>query len=187
MLECSRPWGAPVRPYTSPVVTFQLASAPWEHHGYWRLRRSVFSVEQGLFVGTDRDKYDDFAFPIVAVSQVLGMPDDVVGAVRIYPVPEDGSCITGTKVWFGGRLAVSRPYRRHGRVGRALINTAVGTARGLGCEEFLASVQQANISYFERAGFELLGESTAYGKPHGLMRARLECFPCVDPDVRMTA
>lgn len=180
MVQLAYRWGAPVRPYIAPVVTCRVAAAPWEHDEYWRLRREVFVEEQRLFAETDQDSHDDHALPIVAVTELLGMADEVVGAVRIYPISGEGDCITGARVWFGGRLAVASAYRRQGRVGRALIDTAVGTARTLGCDEFLAAVQRSNIPYFERSGFEFIRAAIVCGTPHGLMRARLECFPGVE-------
>ena len=80
--------------------------------GKWRLTFSSgarFSpAEQGLFAESDRDRFDDHASPIVAQGEIAGMPDGVVGVVRIYREDAD--------TWFGGRLGVARslPARRRG-------------------------------------------------------------------------
>ena len=169
MLETVRVWGGPVRPYRPANLSTRLATAPWEVSAYWELRRQVFVVEQRLFQATDRDIFDTLALPIVAITQSFGMEDQVVGVVRIYP-GEAG-------VFWGGRLGVNRAHRRHGEVGDGLIKAAVGTARGLGCTEFLATVQQQNVRYFERHHFVVRGEQMLLGRPHALMRAKLEVFP----------
>ena len=143
--------------------------SPWELNGYWELRREIFVDEQRLFEHTDRDRADARALPIVAISQSFGMEDQVVGVVRVFA--DDRG------VYWGGRLGVERSYRRQGEVGEGLIQTAVGTARGLGCCEFLATVQIANVRYFERHHFHVLGEQLLFGQRHALMRAELACFP----------
>ena len=59
------------------------ASESWERAGYYALRRAVFSDEQRL-LEHDRDARDFGAIPIVAVTHHCGMPEQIVGAVRIY-------------------------------------------------------------------------------------------------------
>ena len=93
------------------------------------LRRAIFADEQELFESSDVDAADARATPIVALSQIAGMPDEVVGVVRIYETEPD--------VWFGGRLGVCREYRRRGAVGGALIVTAVSTRARLGLPALL--------------------------------------------------
>ena len=169
MLDAVNPWGRPVRSSLGAEVVAQVASEPWQLSGYRDLRRAIFAEEQGLFEGSDFDEHDAHALPIVAHSQIAGMPDRVVGVVRIYR-SEPGT-------WFGGRLGVRREYRRFGAIGRALITTAVSTAHGLGCERFLATVQLANVRYFERHHFCALRELVVRGRPHQLMQADLACYP----------
>jgi putative N-acetyltransferase (TIGR04045 family) len=136
---------------------------------YFRLRREIFAAEQGLFAESDRDAWDDHATPIVAQGQIAGMPDGVVGVVRIY---EEGK---GT--WFGGRLGVAPAYRRVGAVGTALITEAVSTAHGFGCNRFLATVQANNARYFEHHHFRRLEALVLLGRPHFLMQADLGRYP----------
>jgi putative N-acetyltransferase (TIGR04045 family) len=166
--EPSRPFGA-APGFLSRDIAACVATERWQLEAYYRLRRDIFEREQGLFTDGDVDEHDAHATPIVALSQIAGMPDEVVGVVRIYP-SDDGT-------WFGGRLGVAHDYRRVGAVGGALIHCAVETAHAHGCTRFLATVQERNVRYFERYAFRALGELTLRGKPHRLMQADLRCFP----------
>ncbi len=140
----------------------------WERAGYYALRHAVFSAEQGL-LEQDKDTHDFQAIPIVAVARHCGMPDQVIGAVRIY------STEPGT--WYGGRLCVDQDYRRHGMIGKALVNEAVSRAIDLGCTTFLATVQQANEDYFHSLHWQSLHCLELLGQPHVLMQAQLDKYP----------
>lgn len=161
-----------VRAYRSRGIVTQVATEPWQVAGYHELRRRVFVEEQGLFEASDEDRADEVALPIVAMSMVHGMLDQVVGTVRIFQ-PVNASRST----WFGGRLAVDPFYRRHGVIGESLIRAAVCTAHALGCTEFLATVQQPVVRYFERHHFRVLQPTTVCGVPHALMEASLSAYP----------
>jgi putative N-acetyltransferase (TIGR04045 family) len=169
MLDAINPWGRPVRPSLGAQIVAQLAHEPWQLAGYLALRQAIFSEEQAIFAGSDRDQHDEHALPIVALSQIAGMADQVVGVVRIYR-SEPGT-------WYGGRLGVRREFRRFGAIGTALIATAVSTAHALGCERFLATVQLGNVRYFERHHFRSLREVSVLGLTHQLMQADLACYP----------
>jgi putative N-acetyltransferase (TIGR04045 family) len=169
MLDGIYPWGRPVpRPLASEVLA-RVATESWELEGYYGVRRAIFAEEQGIFESSDVDEHDARATPIVATSQIAGMPDEVVGVVRIYE-PEPG-------VWYGGRLGVCPAYRRRGAVGAALIFTAVSTAHAWDCRRFLATVQVQNVRYFEHHHFRRLEEIVVKGRPHALMQAELSAFP----------
>jgi len=169
MLDRVHPWGKPLRAQTAQRVTAQLAQEPWQLAAYYRLRREIFSAEQGLFVESDRDSFDEHASPIVAQGEIAGMPDGVVGVVRIYEEAKN--------TWFGGRLGVARAYRRVGAVGSALITEAVSTAHAWGCTRFLATVQDGNVRYFEHHHFRRLEAISLLGRPHWLMQADLSFYP----------
>jgi putative N-acetyltransferase (TIGR04045 family) len=162
-------WGQRVAPFVSPVVTAQIPSEPWQIAAYYQLRRDIFVGEQGLFDGSDSDRHDSAAIPIVALAHVAGAPDAVVGVVRIYDT--DGG------VWFGGRLGVCAAYRARRSVGSALIFAAVASARALGCVEFLATVQLPNVRYFEHHHFAPVEPISVCGQPHWLMLADLGAYP----------
>ena len=169
MLDPINPWGRPIRPSLSAEIVAQVASEPWQLAGYRELRRAIFAEEQGLFEGSDIDEHDQHALPIVAHSQIAGMADRVVGVVRIYR-SEPGT-------WYGGRLGVRKEYRRFGAIGAALISSACSTAHALGCQRFLATVQDGNVRYFERHHFRVLRALDLLGRPHQLMQADLACYP----------
>ena len=171
MLDRIYPWGKPVRAQTAQRICAEVATEPWQMAAYFRLRSEIFAGEQGIFVDSDRDPLDAHATPIVAQGEIAGMPDVVVGVVRIYRARESED------TWFGGRLGVSRAYRRVGAVGSALITEAVSTAHGWGCRRFLATVQDANVRYFEHHHFCRLEALELLGRPHFLMEADLGRYP----------
>ena len=117
MLVAVNSWGKSVRPSLGAEIVAEMASEPWQLREYWELRGSIFADEQGLFQGSDEDAHDAQALPIVAMSQIAGMADRIVGVVRIYPCEDD--------TWYGGRLGVRREYRRFGADGTAIIGGAV--------------------------------------------------------------
>jgi len=169
MLDMQNVWGAELSPYLSSTIAAHIASEPWQVEAYFRLRRDVFVAEQRLFDGSDVDPQDASATAIVAVNQIAGMADEVIGTVRIYP--------TDSRTWFGGRLGVSARYRSRRSVGTSLICAAVSTAHAWGCERFLATIQLNNVGYFEQHHFATLEPVEVCGQPHHLMQADLRHFP----------
>lgn len=170
MLEITRPFGAPVRAYVSPLIAHGVAREAWEIDAYWQLRREIFCAELNIFAGpaNERDPHDLRAVPIVAVSHSAGNPEAVVGVVRIYPADAG--------VWYGGRLGVVREYRARPQVGSGLIACAVRTAAAQGCTRFLAHVLAENVTYFRRHQFRVLNEVELWGRPHVLMQADLAAY-----------
>jgi putative N-acetyltransferase (TIGR04045 family) len=158
------------------IVRIKLAMTPSEREATRQLRRAVFCEEQGIFEGDDTDAIDSKALPIAAVISLPGMPDEVVGTVRIHE--------TEPGVWYGSRLAVAQHARRIGSVGSGLIKLAVGTAHAHGCKTFLAQVQSQNVPLFRRLHWATLAELDVHGRPHHLMQADLAHYPpIVDGDV----
>lgn len=151
------------------------ASEAWERRDAHALRRAVFCVEQGIFVGDDRDAIDDEAQLLVACTSLAGECDQVVGTVRIHQ-SEPG-------VWWGSRLAVHPSFRHVGRIGATLIRLAVCSARAQGAHTFWAHVQQANVPLFERLHWQCLTDVALHGRPHAWMQADLlQHPPCHEPD-----
>lgn len=152
------------------------ADGGWEINEARKLRRAVFCGEQGLFGEDDLDAIDAHAQPLVALSCVGGMPEQVVGTVRIHRSD------AGDGAWWGSRLAVHAGVRRHGRLGAGLIRLAVTSAHARGCSVFLAHVQQQNRALFEKLHWRALSEQMLHGKAHVLMQADLAYYPpCHDP------
>jgi len=147
----------------------KLVTERWEQREAARLRRAVFCAEQGLFDRDDRDDIDRQATTIVAVSCVFGMPEQVVGTVRIH---ESEPCH-----WQGSRLAVLGEYRRVAMLGSELIQLAVGTAHARGAVRFTAQVQAQNVPLFRRLHWTSLERIMLRGKPHHRMEADLAHYP----------
>jgi putative N-acetyltransferase, MSMEG_0567 N-terminal domain family len=84
----------------------------------------------------------------------------VAGAVRLYPLETSG------ELWLGDRLAVLPAFRVQG-LGKPLVRFAVATAARLGGREMQAHIQPANVTFFERLGWECRGPVEIYvGIPH---------------------
>ena len=151
------------------------AAQQWERDEAMALRRAVFCIEQGIFVRDDRDAVDDHAQLLVAMSCAAGMPEQVVGTVRIHRGEADGE-------WWGSRLAVHPAFRSQGHLGVTLIRLAVSRANALGCKRFFAQVQMQNVPLFRKLGWQLLEETGVHGRPHARMQAELGWYPpCHDP------
>ncbi len=162
----------PSTPYIPSEYLVKLATEHWEQREAIRLRRAVFCQEQGLFGISDRDAIDGAATVIVAVSCLWGMPEQVVGTVRIHE--------SAPGCWQGSRLAVHADYRRVAWLGSELIRLAVGTAHARGAQRFTAQVQAQNVALFQRLHWTSLEQLTLRGRPHHLMQASLEHYPpCV--------
>ena len=151
------------------------AAQQWERDEAMALRRAVFCIEQGIFARDDRDATDDEAQLLVAMSCNGGMPEQVVGTVRIHRGATSGE-------WWGSRLAVHPAFRSQGHLGITLIRLAVSRANALGCDAFFAQVQMQNVPLFQKLGWQLLDESAIHGRPHARMQAGLAFYPpCHDP------
>ncbi|MBP2293729.1 MSMEG_0567/Sll0786 family nitrogen starvation N-acetyltransferase [Azospirillum rugosum] len=160
---------SPPFPFVTSAYRIKHATEAWEQAGAAALRRLVFCTEQGLFQGSDRDAIDDVATTIVALSDLCGMPDAVVGTVRIHQ-PQPG-------FWIGSRLAVAEEHRRAGTLGPALIRMAVCTATAMGCLRFSAHVQSQNALLFRRMRWKTVEEVLLHGMPHHHMQADLAHYP----------
>jgi hypothetical protein len=173
--------------FTPQDFIFRIAETRDALAGYWALRKAIFCDEQHIFQGNDRDEHDARAMPIVCETLIAGMEDSVVGVVRIDE-RQPG-------VWYGSRLGVAADFRsvkkispgvalrNHqpvfrglGALGAGLIYKAVSTAHALGCEEFLATVQQQNAKFFQRLHWEPLEELDLFGLRHVKMRADLDYY-----------
>jgi putative N-acetyltransferase (TIGR04045 family) len=157
--------------------------------GYWQLRSDIFCQEQHLFEASDRDELDKIAYPIVAINHALSQEQakrqgqfqvqgqsqgqvqvqgQAVGVVRILE--------QSPRVWYGGRLGVDVNFRRHNQIGKGLIWKAVTTANGWGCDQFLATVQQQNVRFFQRLHWQSIEQLEIRGVTHQLMQADLSYY-----------
>ena len=146
----------------------KLAVDDWALREAQKLRNDVFVVEQGIFQTSDHDVFDSSAYTLVATIGLLGIPDAVVGTVRIHE--------QAPGVWVGSRLAVDQAYRSVKGLGKALIAMAVSSARAQGCTAFYANVQLPNVGLFQKLGWQALGAVDVHGVGHMFMQADLEQY-----------
>lgn len=163
-------------PFKSSHIKVKVAKSEWEKKGYYDLRKTTFSKEQKLLPENEKDASDFRAIPIVALSSSWSIGDEIIGAVRIYQLPDE------VNTWYGGRLCVSRAYRGHLGIGKALINEAVSRAIDLGCECFLANVQKQNEKYFHSVHWQTIKPIEIAGRPHVHMMATLDKYPFMARD-----
>lgn len=161
--------GMNVDGFTHSECHIKLAVDDWSLREAQKLRNAVFVVEQGIFQTSDHDVFDNSSHTLVATIGLLGIPDSVVGTVRIHE--------QAPGVWVGSRLAVDPAYRSVKGLGKALIGMAVCSARVQGCKVFYANVQLQNVGLFQKLGWQALGEVNVHGVKHMFMQANLDCYP----------
>lgn len=150
----------------TPALACAVARAPAELEGHFAIRRAVFVEAQRIFEDDDRDGRDDDGATQHAVA-LAG--DEVVGAVRFYPLDGDG-------LWKGDRLAVL-PARRATQLGAMLVRFAVRTAGELGGRRMVAQIQVPNVRFFERLGWRFDGDAAPmFGVTHQPMTIDLRRY-----------
>ena len=80
-----------LKQFVTDDIVIKVVTEDWERRQYYRLREATFRDEQKI-LKEDRDEYDFKALGIVAIGQMFGEHDHVIGAVRIFP---DGASRTG--------------------------------------------------------------------------------------------
>jgi putative N-acetyltransferase (TIGR04045 family) len=133
---------------------------------YRRLRRREFVHLQALFAVDDGDDFD--VDPATRVLVALSADGDVIGGVRIHAAAPDRDAIGW---WQGSRLVVDAaagPVR--GRIGAALVRAACARALDVGALRFDAHVQEGQVAFFERLGWDPVRDIEVAGRPHRLMR-----------------
>lgn len=154
------------------VFQVKWATNDWEVEQAKRIRQAVFCEEQGVFEEHDRDEIDAIAQPLIVTTSIIGMPEEVVGTVRIHQ-SEPG-------LWWGSRLAVKKEFRRQGVLGASLIRLAVSSANTLGCHTFWATVQEQNEVLFKRLHWDTIGYESIHGMKHAKMQADLQHYPVLE-------
>jgi putative N-acetyltransferase (TIGR04045 family) len=149
------------------AVECALAREPAALAGHFAIRREVFVVAQRIFEHDDRDARDDDPATRHAVGVSGG---EVVGAVRFYPLDDDG-------LWKGDRLAVL-PADRASQLGAMLVRFAVRTAGELGGHRMVAQIQVRNVRFFQRLGWSCDGDvAPMFGVTHQPMSIPLHPGP----------
>lgn len=142
------------------------ARNPDERNEAFKIRRQVFVDEQRMFSDSDRDENDSEGILLVAKTD-----QKIIGTVRVFPSK------AGNGHWVGGRLAVQKEYRT-GRTGSLLVKEAMKRVKKKGCTVFTAEIQEKNVRFFKKLGWQPIGQVTAhYGFPHQAMKADLSLVP----------
>lgn len=133
-----------------------LACEPVQMDGHFAIRRRVFVETQRIFEHDDRDGRDEHPATQHAIA-LAG--EEVVGAVRFYPLDGDG-------LWKGDRLAVL-PAQRASQLGAMLVRFAVRSAGELGGRRMVAQIQVPNVRFFQRLGWCVDGDAAPmFGVSH---------------------
>lgn len=148
-------------------LTCHTARNAKEVAGALAIRHEVFVKEQRIFKTTDVDKHDPASIHLVAK-----IGDEVVGTVRVFAAEDNDN-----NHWIGSRLAVLKPFRT-GRAGAYLVKEAMKRVKQRGGTFFTAHIQENNVSFFKRLGWEPIDSIQNYmNRPHQLMRADLDRVP----------
>jgi putative N-acetyltransferase (TIGR04045 family) len=160
-----------------PAAFLLREASGWERPAALALRRAVFCIEQGIFVGSDQDGLDEEAVLLVALSMIAGDADEVVGTVRFHRGLHPTSALSDdTSIYWGSRLAVHPSARGAGRIGVSLIRRAVCSAHALGASHFFAHVQMQNVGMFEALHWRVLDHVILHGRRHAVMQADLSRY-----------
>jgi len=147
-------------------IVCHSARNPHERNEAFKIRREVFVNEQRMFSVSDRDENDSKGIILVAKTD-----GKIIGTVRVFPGK------AGVEHWIGGRLAVQKEYRT-GRTGSLLVKEAMKRVKKKGCTVFTAEIQERNVRFFKKLGWQPIGQVTEpFGFPHQTMRADLSLVP----------
>jgi predicted GNAT family N-acyltransferase len=137
-----------------------------EYQAALRVRIAVFVTEQGGPLSDEPDAWDQAARQFVVI-----VDGEVVGAARVY-APEPGT----TKL---GRICLLPEYRSRGW-GALLLRTLLQYAESLGSPRIILDAQTYALPFYERFGFQPLGEEFLDG---GIPHQRM-VFATAQPDPR---
>jgi predicted GNAT family N-acyltransferase len=127
------------------------------HDALSAVRTIVFIREQSVPEELEWDGLDESATHFLAEGEEC----QPIGTARLLA---DGQI---------GRMAVLAPWRRRG-VGRAILDTALRSAKRRGMDAVWLHAQTHAVSFYQRMGFEIVsGEFLEADIPHVLMRQRL--------------
>ena len=146
-----------------PEIICHSARTLAEKDKAYQIRKKVFVEEQAIFKNSDTDEYDEDAIHLVAEKK-----GKIIGTVRIYKASSN------EEHWIGGRLAVAMD-ERHTHAGAFLVKEAMKRVKKRGCRLFTAKIQENNIPFFIKCGWEPIGEvKDHFGLPHLEMKADLD-------------
>lgn len=148
------------------IQDFDISEADWssQQEILSEIRRIVFILEQNVPEEEEWDDRDDTAHHWLA-SLLDGTP---IGTARLLT---DGQI---------GRMAVLEEHRGKG-VGGAMLSQAVSRARDLGFESVFLHAQSHAVSFYEKAGFHVVGEEfMEAGIAHRMMEQQLTLTDAIE-------
>ncbi|MHA6203258.1 GNAT family N-acetyltransferase [Dyella soli] len=127
------------------IHDFHVEHADWardsEREALRGIRMEVFMQEQGVPASLEWDELDSGSLHQLA-RDGTGEP---IGCARLTPHGKIG------------RVAVRQPWRQRG-VGAAMLRALIARARALGRREIMLDAQLSAVAFYQREGFEALGD-----------------------------
>lgn len=121
----------------------------------------VLRAPLGMDRGTEKDKYEDSAFHLVAVCD-----DKIIGSARLRELPEAIGSIA--------YVAVLTEFRNQG-IGRKLIDKLIENAKQKNLKSLRLRSRISALEFYKKLGFSEQGEPYDYlGIPHILMNLSLQ-------------
>jgi putative N-acetyltransferase (TIGR04045 family) len=141
------------------------------------LRHAVFVQDQGVFAAHDHDDVDDDPDTVVLVARDAGS-GEVLGGVRVHPHHDREHGPVGHLGWWRGSRLVVRPDAGAlgRRVGTRLVRAAMALAEDRSVVRFDAAVQLDKVAFFERLGWQRIGDTEVAGVRHALLLAPQPLF-----------
>lgn len=134
-------------------VQIRLVQNESERQALYFQRWIVLRKPLGLAQGTEQDKYEQEAIPLIAT-----IDNKIVGSVRLR--------ILSSNLGSLGYLAVLSEFQGQG-IGKQLVLSLLEVARGKGVKTVRAKVREGAIGFYQKLGFEVREEKSVFlGIPH---------------------
>ena len=148
-----------VRPTQNPPELEQM------YYQRWLVLRSPLGMQRG----TEKDKYDDRAYHLVAVCN-----DRVIGSARLRELSEEVGSIA--------YVAVLPEFQNQG-IGTQLIKELIETGRKKNLKRLRLMTRISALGFYKRLGFSETGEPFVYlDIPHIFMYINMPSSPNKDED-----
>jgi len=125
------------------MITLRQAINQEELEKAFKIRKTVFVIEQGVSEEIEYDGNDNKAIHILAYEG-----EQPVGCARMLPMEH------GVKI---GRVAVLKPYRGKG-IGQNMCDSLTYIAREMKIEYVYLHAQASAKSFYEKIGFTVAGD-----------------------------
>jgi len=134
-------------------IQIRLVQNELERQALYFQRWIVLRKPLGLAQGTEQDKYEQEAIPLIAA-----IDKTIVGSVRLR--------ILSSNLGSLGYLAVLPEFQGQG-IGKKLVFSLIELAREKEVKTVRAKVREGAIGFYQKLGFEVRGEKSVFlGIPH---------------------